>query len=126
MDFIEIKALKLFAHHGVFAFEQQNGQGFVLDIRLGLDLSRASASDELQDSVNYGQVVVLASKVFTEKRFKLIEAAGQAVIDALFCEHPLIEHIQITVHKPHAPVACLCDSVSVTLTRNRPQNGSIV
>ena len=57
MDTIHIKGLRLFAYHGVNPEEKRDGQTFVLDLRLGADLSRARRSDRLEDTVNYAAVV---------------------------------------------------------------------
>ena len=72
MDTIHIKGLRLFAYHGVNPEEKRDGQTFVLDLRLGADLSQARRSDRLEDTVNYAAVVKAVRAAFTARSFDLI------------------------------------------------------
>ena len=56
-DELTVTGIECFAHHGVFDFEQREGQTFVVDLILGLDTAPAAASDDLQDTVDYGSLV---------------------------------------------------------------------
>ena len=56
MDKIIIEELEVFARHGVFPEENRLGQKFVLSMELYLDLSKAGRTDDLTQSVNYGEV----------------------------------------------------------------------
>ncbi len=118
-DNIFIKGLALHAYHGVMAHEAKVGQTFQLDILLDIDLSQASRSDRLAHTVSYGLVTEIASEAFCAQRFRLIEAAAGTVIDALLSKFPAIMKVQLTVHKPHAPIAATFDDVGVIITRGR-------
>ena len=119
MDRIFIKGLALHAYHGVMPHEGKVGQTFKLDLLLDIDLDEASRSDRLRHTVSYDQVADAASEAFCAKPYKLIEAAAGAVIDALLARFPRIARVEITVHKPHAPIAATFDDVGVVIARSR-------
>ncbi|MET0279017.1 MAG: dihydroneopterin aldolase [Pseudorhodoplanes sp.] len=118
-DSIFITGLALHAYHGVMPHEGKVGQSFKLDIQLDIDLTEASRSDRLANTVSYGQVAVIASEAFCAQRYRLIEAAAGAVIDALLRKFPPVTRVCITIHKPHAPIAATFDDVGVVITRTR-------
>lgn len=118
-DRIEIKALKFHAYHGCFNFEKEKGQDFFLDITLVADLAEAGRSDDLEDTINYANVVETAKEAFTKKAFNLIEAAAESVAYAVLNSFSKVREIEITVHKPQAPVEEQFEDISVTIRRKR-------
>jgi len=118
-DTIFIKGLALHAFHGVMAYEGKVGQGFHIDMILTIDLAPAAKSDKVKDTVSYDQVVAVATEAFLEKPYKLIEAAGGAIADAVLARFPRVSAIEVTIHKPHAPIAAIFADVGVTLRRAR-------
>lgn len=118
-DTIFVRGLALHAFHGVGEEEQRVGQNFVLDLTLELDLGAAARSDKLADTVSYADVVAVASAAFRAEPLRLIEAAGERVADALLACFPRIERLQVTVHKPDAPIPAVFADCGVTLTRAR-------
>jgi 7,8-dihydroneopterin aldolase/epimerase/oxygenase len=124
-DTIFITGVVVHARHGVMEHETEVGQRFVIDIELFSDLSDASRSDRLADTVSYSQVVSTATAAFKNANYKLLERAAGAVADAILAAFPRIRAVKVTVHKPHAPIAEIFEDVGVVLTRNRhpPQHG---
>ena len=118
-DSIFVTGLALHAYHGVMPHEGKVGQPFILDLVLDIDLANAAKSDKLADTVSYDAIVTVASRTFTSKRYRLVEAAAGAVADAVLQNFPRIDTVHITVRKPHAPVAAVFTDVGVTLTRSR-------
>jgi dihydroneopterin aldolase len=118
-DNIFITGLALHAYHGVMPHEAKVGQTFTLDLLIDIDLNHASRSDRLAHTVSYGTITEIAAEAFCAQRFRLIEAAAGAVIDALLEKFPPIMKIRLTVHKPHAPIAATFDDVGVIITRER-------
>ena len=116
---IRIDRLTLHARHGAKAAERSLGQHFYLDIVAIADIDRAVASDRLEDSVHYGDVIKAATRAFTERNFSLIEAAAGAVADDLLARFPPLLAVTVTVHKPAAPVSAILDDISVTIERKR-------
>jgi dihydroneopterin aldolase len=118
-DAIFVTGLLIHAHHGVMPHEEKVGQQFALDIELTLDLSDASRSDKLVDTVSYSAIVEAAVTAFTARSYRLVEAAGGAVADTILLAFPRVESLRVTVHKPHAPIAAIFGDAGVTITRRR-------
>ena len=118
-DQIFVTGLVLHAHHGVGDDERRIGQQFLVDLVLDLDLAAAAGSDKLADTVNYGELVDIVTAAFRAKRYRLVEAAAGAVADAILSAFPRVTRLQVTVHKPHAPIAAVFADVGVTLVRSR-------
>lgn len=114
-----ISRLALHARHGAKEAERSLGQRFFLDLKLTAEVDAAVASDRLEDSVHYGDVIKAATKAFTERTFSLIEAAAGAVGDTLLKQFPKLTVVKVTVHKPAAPVAAILDGISTTVERRR-------
>jgi 7,8-dihydroneopterin aldolase/epimerase/oxygenase len=117
-DTIFVSGLLIHAHHGVMAHESKVGQRFVIDLELTIDLAVASRSDKLADTVDYGSIVDTATEVFTERSYRLIEAAGGAVADAILAKFARVAAVRVTVRKPHAPIAAIFGDAGVTITRH--------
>jgi dihydroneopterin aldolase len=118
-DRIFITGLSLHAYHGVMPYEGKVGQTFTVDLALDIDLSAAARTDKVADTVSYDQVVAVASAAFTRQKHKLIEAAAGEVANAVLAKFPRVIAIEVTIHKPHAPIAATFSDVGVTLTRKR-------
>lgn len=118
-DRIFIRGLALHAYHGVMTHEARVGQTFVIDMALDIDLSRAATSDKVADTVSYDEVVKSASDAFCGARFKLIETAAGKVAEAVLARFPKVRGIEVTIRKPHAPIAATFEDVGVTLVRKR-------
>ena len=118
-DTIFINGLLIHAHHGVMAHEAKVGQRFVIDLELAIDLARAAASDKLVDTVSYSTIVETATRAFTMKSYRLVEAAAGAVASAVLASFPPVAAVKVTVHKPHAPIAAIFSDVGVTILRTR-------
>jgi 7,8-dihydroneopterin aldolase/epimerase/oxygenase len=118
-DTIFVTGVLIHAHHGVMEHEGKVGQRFVIDLELTVDLASAVRSDKLADTVSYSAIVDTATEVFTKRNYRLIEAAGGAVADAILEKFPKVETVRITVRKPHAPIAAIFGDAGVTITRRR-------
>ena len=121
-DAVFVTGLALHAYHGVMQHEGKVGQTFRLDLVLDMDLTGASRSDKLADTVGYDQVVDVASRAFCARRYRLVEAAAGAVAEAVLERFPKVASVRVTVHKPHAPIAATFADVGVTIARARKKN----
>lgn len=119
MDIIKIKGLKLFAYHGVNPEEKEQGQNFIFDIDLYVNLNKPCASDDVNDTVSYAKVVKTVRRVFTEKKYNLLEKCAQAVSDAIFDEYSEVQKLEITLKKPEAPVSAEFEYMAVNIVRTR-------
>jgi dihydroneopterin aldolase len=118
-DMIFITGLVVHAYHGVGDDEGRIGQQFLIDLEIGTDLSRAARSDRLVDTISYADIIDVATAAFRADRHRLVEAAAGAVADALLAAFARIDVLDITVHKPHAPIAAVFGDVGVRLRRVR-------
>jgi dihydroneopterin aldolase len=118
-DQVFIKGLALHAYHGVMPHEGKVGQTFTLDVTLDIDLTQASRSDRLADTIGYDQVATVAGEAFCAQRYRLVEAAAGAVAKAILAHFTRVSAVRVTVHKPHAPVAATFDDIGVSIHRSR-------
>ena len=118
-DSIRINGIKGFGYHGVFAEETKNGQEFLVDIELILDLERASKSDDLADTVDYSAICDLTMTAITGQPFKLIEKLAGVIADEILATQKLVEIALVTVHKASAPVNAITSDINVMVIRTR-------
>lgn len=118
MNYIYIENLKVFAYHGVFPEEKKNGQDFFLSAKLYLDTDAAAAEDDLEKSVNYGEVCHFLTSLMTEKTFQLIEAAADYLAQKLLLKYSLLSAVELSLSKPHAPVGLPFDNISIHISRS--------
>jgi dihydroneopterin aldolase len=107
------------AHHGVLAEEAALGQRFVLDISASLDLGPAGRSDDVRQTVSYADLVQVAAATLTERRFRLLEAAAEAVAAALLARFPALQSVALELRKPGAPIDAIFGHVAVAIERSR-------
>ncbi|MCD8330143.1 MAG: dihydroneopterin aldolase, partial [Lachnospiraceae bacterium] len=104
MDQIKICGLEVFARHGVYPEENALGQKFVINADLFLDTRRAGLTDDLEASVNYGEVSQFIQKFMQEHTYHLIEAAAEQLVRALLLTWPAVKQVKLELQKPWAPV----------------------
>ncbi|GAA1138966.1 2-amino-4-hydroxy-6-hydroxymethyldihydropteridine diphosphokinase [Ornithinicoccus hortensis] len=119
-DRITLTGVTAYGHHGVLDFEKRDGQEFVVDVVLDLDLSAAAATDDLSTTVSYAEVAADVVEVVTGPALDLIEAVAGRIADRVLAR-PLVETVTVTVHKPQAPVGVPFGDVAVTVRRDRDE-----
>ena len=117
MDNIHLQDLEIFAHHGVFDFEKEQGQTFILDVDCALSTRAAGESDQLECALDYGALAQRLTACFQEETFDLIEAAAEHCAAVLLHEFPLIRALTLTIKKPSAPVGLPLAYPAVTIQR---------
>lgn len=117
MDKIKIQDLEVFAYHGVYPEENEQGQNFYINATLFLATRKAGQSDDLALSVNYGEVCHFINAYMKQHTFKLIETVAERMAEAILLQFPLIEAIRLEIRKPSAPVGLPFVSVSVEIER---------
>lgn len=116
-DRITLTGLTVFGHHGVFEHEKRDGQDFVVDVTIWLDLTRAVAADDLTETVHYGELAGLAAGIIAGPPRDLIEAVAGEIADTVMARYP-VHAAEVTVHKPSAPIPLAFADVSVTIRRS--------
>ena len=119
LDRIELRGLRVFARHGVLDSERRDGQEFVIDAVLWLDTSAAAAGDDLAKTIDYSALANRLVRLAVEPPVRLIETLAERLAVGCLSE-PLVAEAEITVHKPHAPIAHPFDDVAVIIRRERP------
>lgn len=119
MDKILIRGLKLFAYHGVNPEEKEQGQNFIFDIDLYVNMNKACRSDNVDDTVSYAKVVKTVRRVFTAQKYNLIEKCAQVAADAILEEYSDVFKVEITLKKPQAPVNADFEYMGVNIVRDR-------
>lgn len=117
-DRLALTGLRVTGHHGVLEQERQDGQEFVVDVQLGLDTRRAATTDDLTDTVHYGDLAERLHAAVATDPVDLIETLAQRLADVCLAE-TLVDWVDVTVHKPHAPIQVAFDDVSLTIHRSR-------
>ena len=117
-DSIAITGIEVFAYHGVLPKEKAEGQRFLVDVEVEVDLSSAGDSDALAETVDYGLLAQRIHVVVASERWDLIERVATRVAETVL-EDPRVEAVVATVHKPGAPIAVGFSDVSVTVRRDR-------
>lgn len=117
-DRIRISGIEIRARHGVLDFEKQNDQKFLIDLELTIDLGAAAATDQLEHTVDYGELTQRTHDYVATNSFGLIERLAHGIAD-LAMEYSKVEAVEVTVHKPDAPIDVPFVDVSVTVSRER-------
>jgi dihydroneopterin aldolase/2-amino-4-hydroxy-6-hydroxymethyldihydropteridine diphosphokinase len=114
-----LRGVRATGYHGVFEHERRDGQEFVVDVELVLDLSRAGATDDLADTYDYGTLASAVVARIQGEPHDLVERLAAVVAEDVLRDRR-VDEVSVTVHKPQAPVPVPFDDVAVTVTRTRP------
>jgi dihydroneopterin aldolase len=117
-DRIELRGLRVRGRHGVFDHERRDGQDFVVDVTVWMELAAAAASDDLADTVDYGALAQLAADVVAGPPRNLIETVAAEIADAVMSDERL-HAVEVVVHKPDAPIPLTFADVAVVARRSR-------
>ncbi|HEX4058145.1 MAG TPA: dihydroneopterin aldolase [Galbitalea sp.] len=118
-DRLTLTGLRAFGHHGVFGHERSDGQEFVIDLTMWLDTRRAASSDELASTVDYGELAERVVEAVETDPVDLIETVAERVA-AIVLDYEPTERVEVTIHKPSAPITVPFADVSITISRTRP------
>lgn len=119
MDKIYMNQLAFYGYHGVFDEEKKLGQRFIVDLVLQLDLAQAGKSDQLDDTINYGEVYQRVKEIVEGPSFKLVESVAERIATDLLNSFSLLQECTVKVVKPDPPIPGHYQSVAVELTRSR-------
>ncbi|WP_442574476.1 dihydroneopterin aldolase [Microbacterium sp. F51-2R] len=118
LDEITITGIRAFGHHGVYAEEKRDGQEFVVDVTLHLPLRTAAETDDVADTVHYGELAEAIAAIVSGEPVDLLETLASRIADAILANE-LVQIAKVTVHKPSAPIAVPFGDVAVTVHRGR-------
>ncbi|HEY2505414.1 MAG TPA: dihydroneopterin aldolase [Streptosporangiaceae bacterium] len=119
LDKITISGLRVRGRHGVYEHERQAGQEFVVDAVLWVDTASAAAADDLSQTADYGAITNQLAAVIAGEPVALIETLA-ARLAAVCLATEAVREVEVTVHKPQAPVQHQVADIAVTIRRSRP------
>ncbi len=118
LDAITVRGIRARGRHGVLPAERELGQEFTVDVTLYLDTAQAAATDDLTRTVDYGELATRLAAVVSGEPVKLIETLAERLA-RLCLSYERVEEVEVSVHKPAAPIPVPFDDVVVTIRRRR-------
>ncbi|MBX5435643.1 MAG: dihydroneopterin aldolase [Alicyclobacillaceae bacterium] len=119
MDVIRLYGMRFYGRHGVFSEERALGQPFIVHVEMRLDLSLAGRTDQLEHTVDYGQVYQRVRRLVEGEPVRLVECLAERIAAELLAAFPLLESVGVTVAKPFAPIDGVLDTVEVAIERTQ-------
>lgn len=117
-DLIEIRGLRAIGVHGVCREERERAQPFEVDFDVEADLGRAGQTDDLNDTIDYGNLTALAERVVTDESYLLLERVAQRIAEELLSVHG-VDAVRVTVRKLRPPLPNDVATSAVTIRRSR-------
>lgn len=117
MDMVIIDGLEVYCNHGVFPEENKLGQKFIVNAKLYTDVRKAGISDDLEASVDYGDVCHFITKYMKEHTYKLIETVAENLAEALLINYMQLKEAEIEIRKPWAPIGLPVNYAGVKISR---------
>jgi len=101
MDIIYISDLRIETIIGIYGWERKTKQTVVLDIEMGTDIRKASASENVEDTLNYKSVAERLFEFVGDSEFELVETLAERISDILLNEF-IIPWLRLKLNKPGA------------------------
>ena len=117
-DRIVLTGIRATGHHGVYDHERRDGQEFVADLVLELSLVDAARSDDVADTVHYGELAEAVAAILSGSPVNLLETLAQRIADAAL-GFARVDAVEVSLHKPQAPIPVPFDDVAVSIRRER-------
>ena len=118
---IFIEGLEVYGHHGVPAEERVLGQRLVFDVRLTTEECRGAQTDEVDDTVDYTEVIDVITELATVDSYSLLERIAQMTAETILVKFPELDEVWVQVSKPQPPVACALASVAAAVELSRAE-----
>jgi dihydroneopterin aldolase len=100
-DRILLEGMVFYGRHGTLPAERELGQPFVVDVELQLDLRPAGLSDDLSQTVDYGEVHQQAREIVEGPPVNLTETVAERIAAVILEDHSAVEAVRVKVAKPH-------------------------
>ena len=112
---INISKIKCFGKHGIYDYEKQNDQEFLVDIHINIsDFSE----DDINKTLNYEEIVNLVIKIVNTESYDLIETLAKHISEQIVFKHTkteaTLQEIKVTVHKPNTNLKDRTEGISVS------------
>jgi len=114
---IEIRGLSLYTHHGVGAAEREVGQRLLFDVTFDVEDCAATVTDEVEDTIDYGDVCQYVALAASERSFKTLEALCSSIADRLI-ERYGASTVSVRAAKPEPPIPLPVEEVAVEVFKD--------
>ncbi len=118
-DQIIVQGIEFYAYHGVPDAEQQIGHRYRVDITAEIDLREAGRTDDLRDTVSYGDLARLAIHIGTSRQTRLLETLAEQMCAAILERFPRIQRVELTLTKRLPPTGTITELAGVRIVRAR-------
>lgn len=118
MALITLEGLEFFAYHGVHEFEKEQGNSFIVDVEVDVDVAQAEQSDELSGTIDYEELFHLVSTEM-DIRSKLLEHVAARICDAIIKKWDQIKLVKVRIGKMNPPIGAVCKMSGVTIARSK-------
>jgi 7,8-dihydroneopterin aldolase/epimerase/oxygenase len=119
LDKIFVKGMSFYGYHGLYPEENKLGQRYTVSLTIELDLSKAGETDQMEDSIDYGQIYEITKQIVEGEAKNLVEAVAEDIAQALLAQFPKMEAITVHVSKPGAPIPGNFETVAVEIHREK-------
>ncbi|GGD04524.1 dihydroneopterin aldolase [Thalassobacillus devorans] len=119
MDKIYLNKMEFYGYHGLFPEENKLGQRFYVDLELDVDLEQAGKTDDMNASIDYGEIYQVTKGIVEGEAKKLVEAVAEDVADRLLGAFSKMEGCRVKVIKPDPPIPGHYQSVAIEIYRSR-------
>ena len=118
LDAIQISGIRCYGYTGYFPEEQVLGQWFELDLTIWMDLSVTGSDDQLENTLNYADVVERVTNLLETSRFKTIEKLNAVVIEAVLAFNQ-VQKVHSRLVKVSPPIPRFEGSIAIAMTRTK-------
>lgn len=103
-SFIFLENIELFAHHGVLEQETTVGNVFIVNLKLEVDLQKASETDDLNDTVSYADIFEVIKQEMAIPS-KLLEHVGGRIVRRIKREFASVKKVELRLSKRNPPMS---------------------
>ena len=121
LDAIQISGIRCYGYTGYFPEEQVLGQWFELDLTIWMDLSVTGSDDQLENTLNYADVVERVTNLLETSRFKTIEKLNAVIIEAVLAFDP-VQKVHSRLVKVSPPIPRFQGRIAIAMTRSRGES----
>ena len=119
MDRIFLEGMRFYGFHGVLPHEKRDGQTFIVDVELSVDLREAGQTDRLEQTVNYSSVFDCIRRIVEQERYDLLEKLASVISEAVLSGFERVEAVTVRIRKPQVPIRGELDWAGVEIRRSR-------
>ncbi len=117
-DLILLNDISLYGYHGILPEERQRGQEFIVTVEMEVNFKGIGATDNIEDTVNYADVIEKIKAVVEGQAYNLLETVAEKISEEIL-SFPKVVGVKTTVGKPRPPLSVITSGVAVTVYRRR-------